>query len=59
MRDLFDPNPELRTEAEWRELLAGLVSLSRFTGVEVVATMCCCSPAGIAYLGRAGLGWCR
>jgi hypothetical protein len=33
--DLFDPNPGHRTEAEWRELLTGLiVSLSQFTSIE-------------------------
>jgi hypothetical protein len=37
--DLLDPNPGLRTEAEWRELLGGLVtSLSRFCGIEFTPT---------------------
>ncbi len=39
MRSLFDPNPGHRTEADWRELLAGLVgSLSQFTGVRFAPT---------------------
>jgi hypothetical protein len=39
MSTLFDPNPGLRTEAEWRALLGGLVeSLSQYTGIEFVPT---------------------
>jgi hypothetical protein len=39
VRGLFDPNPSLRTEADWRQLLAGLVeSLSAFTGIRFEPT---------------------
>jgi hypothetical protein len=39
VRDLFEANTGLRTEAEWRELLGGIVSsLSRFCGVEFAPT---------------------
>lgn len=39
MKRVLDVNPGLRSEAEWREILAGLVeSLSAFTGVRLAAT---------------------
>ena len=39
MRGLLDPNPTRRSEAEWRQLLSGLVaSLSAFTGIRFEPT---------------------
>ncbi|MDI1431767.1 hypothetical protein [Polyangium sorediatum] len=39
MQNLLDPNPRLRSEAEWRALLGGLVeSLSAFTGLRFEPT---------------------
>ena len=39
MRGLLDPNPPLRSEAEWRQLLGGLVeSLVAFTGIRFEPT---------------------